>query len=513
MTSRRSVIAQPDRPPPLPGGRVLIVSNRLPVTARVERGVIRTYQSAGGLAAGLRQLALHWPVVWFGWQGLAGELDTETGEIPGPGEGNRTISIPLTQQEVCGFYRRYCNSVLWPILHRRMDEAHHDPEDWQTYCAVNERYAETVLRHLQPGDRVWVHDYHLFLVPRFLRERRPTVPVAFFLHTPFPEPEVFREIPESRELLEGMLGADVLGFHTEAYRENFLRAVRAQGWTVEGSSVRVGRRHACVRVHPMGVDAESFARLAADPEVLAVVDWIRANGGAILLGVDRLDYIKGIPERLLAFERLLQEHPELRGRVSLLQVAVPSREELGAYRRLREYVEGLVLRINYTYARAGWTPVDYLHGSVDLNTLVALYRAADVMVITSLRDGLNLVAKEFIATRTDGDGVLILSEFAGAAAELEAALRVDPNDVDELARAYYRALTMPEAERRRRMRELRRAIEANSVLDWAADFMERLPAAGDLALPEAAVAGVAGFDAAGPEAFGPETRKARQAGT
>ncbi|HET9986236.1 MAG TPA: trehalose-6-phosphate synthase [Longimicrobiales bacterium] len=453
-----------------------MASNRLPVTACVEGDVVQTRPSDGGLATGLRGVAREWPVVWFGWRGLAGEVDDGIAE-PAPGmDGSATVGISLDEEEVARFYRRCCNGVLWPVLHGWTDEPPAGDEDWRTYRAVNERYAEAILGQLRPGDRVWIHDYHLLLLPRLLRERRPDVPIGFFLHTPFPAPEVFQAVPRSAELLEGMLGADVVGFHTSEYAGNFLRAVESIGYVTRGSDVRVGGRRACVKVHPMGIDVDSFARLGTDAEVLAQVAELRARGGALFVGVDRLDYTKGIPQRLLAFERMLEMHPELRGQVSLVQVAVPSREEIGAYRDLREVVETLVRRINRRFGRSDWVPVDYLYGRVDLTALAALYRAADVMVVTSLRDGLNLVAKEFVATRADGDGVLILSEFAGAAAELRPALRVNPNRIAELAEAYRVALAMPEAERRERMRELRRAVEANNVFHWAAALLDDLPA-------------------------------------
>jgi trehalose 6-phosphate synthase/phosphatase len=410
-------------------------------------------------------------------------------------ESGPMVGISLDESEVSHFYRRYCNSVLWPTLHGWTDDPLPEPADWDTYYAVNLRYTEAILRQLQPGDRVWVHDYHLLLVPRMLRERVPNVPVAFFLHTPFPEPAVFAHVPQSEKLLDGMLGANVIGFHTDAYARNFLAAVEAHGFRVRGNNVLDGKRRACVRTRPMGIDVDSFARLGTDPHVLAEVERIRNRETALLLGVDRLDYTKGIPQRLLAFECLLDEHPRLHGRVSFLQIAVPTREEITAYRDLREVVEELVRRINNRYGRPGWTPVDYLYGTVDVNTLASLYRAADVMVVTSRRDGLNLVAKEFIATRTDYDGVLILSKFAGAAQELTAALQVDPNRVGDLARVYYSALTMSDNERRSRMRELRRALENNGILQWAADFLDRLPGfAGVIPIP-----GVAALNAGPPE--------------
>ncbi len=459
--------------------RVLLVSNRLPVIGAAGHGSPRA--SSGGLVTGLREVARRWPVVWFGWDGVARQQGVVASESVQPWEDGHLVALSMTEPEVARFYRRYCNSTLWPVLHGRTDDPPPDEEDWQTYRAMNERYAEAVLRQLRPGDRVWVHDYHLFLVPGLVRDRRPDVPVGFFLHTAFPEPEVFRMIPQSGQLLEGMMGADTLGFHTAAYAESFLRTARAMGYTTRGEVVEADRP-VQVKVHPMGIDFEAFTRLGSDPEVIEEAEDVRAGRGQVLLGVDRLDYTKGIPQRLLAFEALLEQHPRLRGHVTLMQVAVPSREEIPAYRELKDVVEKLVQRINGTFRQPDWMPVEYFYGSVDLTTLVALYRAADVMVVTPVRDGLNLVAKEFIATRADGDGVLVLSRFAGAASELDAALQINPNRVNDLARAFHRALIMPPPQRHRRMHALRRAVASNNVFDWAGNFLDSLPVASDVAV-------------------------------
>lgn len=452
-------------------GRVVLVSNRLPATVTDEEGQSRP--SSGGLAAGLRKVAHRWPTVWVGWDGFARPAGAPATEVVQPFGRGSTVALSMDEDEVAAFYRCYCNGVLWPVLHGRIGEVAADEEDWRSYRAINQRYAEAVLHQLRPGDRVWVHDYHLFLLPALLRAQRPNVPIAFFLHTTFPEPEVFRTIPHAQELLEGVLAADSIGFHTTAYASNFLRTAASLGHRIQGSRV-AGARVTRTQVHPMGIDVDAFATLAQDPDVLDDVAGLRRGRGRLLVGVDRLDYTKGIPQRLLAFESLLERCPQLRGEVSFFQVAVPSRQEITAYQELRSVVEALVARINARFARGGWLPVEYLYGTVDLGSLVALYRAADVMVVTPVRDGLNLVAKEFVATRTDGDGVLVLSRFAGAAQELEAALQVDPNKVSSLTETYREALTMPARQRRRRMRALRRAVARNTVFDWAGTFLRSL---------------------------------------
>lgn len=463
-------IVRPGRRRP-EGGRVVLVSNRLPLTRTSIAGGVRP--SSGGLAAGLRQVAKRWPAVWVGWDGIGRPAGTPAVETVQPWENGTVVALSMDEREVAHFYRLYSNALLWPVLHGRIADLPPDDADWQAYRAMNRRYADAVLRQTRPGDIVWVHDYHLMLLPRLLRQKAPDLPIAFFLHTSFPDAEAFRSIPQGRELLNGLLGADTIGFHTPEYADNFLRTAEAFGLRVRGRRV-VGDRVSRIKVHPMGIDAEAFGRLAEDADVLEDAADIRRSHPRLLLGVDRLDYTKGIPQRLLAFEMLLEKQPGLRGDVSFLQVAVPTREELPAYRDLREVVESLVHRINSRFGKASWTPVEYIPDSVDLGTLAALYRAADVMVVTPVRDGLNLVAKEFVATRTDEDGVLVLSRFAGAAAELEAALHVDPTHLDALAATFHAALKLPLRERRRRMRALRRAIAANTVFDWAGDFLDSL---------------------------------------
>ena len=465
-------IEQRDRP-----GRVLVAANRLPITVRVENGAVCVRPSDGGLASALRQIARRWPVRWFGWNGCT----SEAGALALPHNSKRRnqpdlVNVPLREHEVEHFYRRFSNSVLWPALHGWSDYAAPSRTDWEIYCTVNERFAELIADQIRPGDVVWIHDYHLLLLPAMIRERAPHANISFFLHTPFPEAATVSALPFAKELLAGMVDADVIGFHTDEYANNFLEASRASGRQVVGRMVRAEGRWAAVKTRPMGVNSERFEQLATDARVISQAAKIRSIPAALMLGVDRLDYTKGIPQRLLAFEYLLEKRPHLRGHVSLLQIAVPTRSGVRAYDDLKDVVESIVFRINQRFATPAWLPVDYLYTAVDVQTLAALYLAADVMLVTPHRDGLNLVAKEFIATRVDNEGVLILSKFAGAAVELEAALQVNPNHIPELAKACERALAMPRSERQRRMTELRRAVAGNTVFSWAAEFIEDSPA-------------------------------------
>ena len=462
-----------------PEGRVLIVSNRLPYTACRDGSSFRLERSSGGLSSGLRKLQEQRPSLWIGWAGThepAERLQALRARLSEMG----SLAIPLDQAEVTGFYERYSNSVLWPVLHGLSSGFAATPNDWDVYRRVNQRFADVVAAQVRPGDCVWIHDYHLMLVPQLLRARGCQEPIGFFLHTPFPDPATFCAVPRHADLLAGLLGADLIGFHTTDYARSFLDAVSGT-LRHHVRSGRIDRPDRCVRVcaDPMGIDFHAFNEAAIDPAIVAEAAAIRgAAGGALLLGVDRLDYTKGILQRLLAFEQLLQRHPHYERRVRLIQIAVPTREGVTAYRELRELVETNVRRINTNLGSRDWKPIEYQYGSVSRTTLSALYRAADVMLVTSLRDGLNLVAKEFVASRPDEDAVLVLSRYAGAAAELRAALLVTPQHIDRLAAAIHAALTMAPAERHERMRRLRAAVAGNDIFGWADRMIKRIQTAG-----------------------------------
>jgi trehalose 6-phosphate synthase/phosphatase len=350
--------------------------------------------------------------------------------------------------------------------------------DWEAYVEANDRFADVVAQQYQPGDLIWVHDYQLLLLPGLLRQRLPDARIGFFLHIPFPSEELFRTLPERDRLLRGLLGADLVGFHTPTYLRHFAASLtQILGLTVEIDRVQLTDREVRLGVFPMGIDAQTFIALAEDPAVQAEAQSLRGDGTVkLLVGVDRLDYTKGIPRRLLSYEKMLQTHPDLRGRVRLVQVAVPSRTGVGAYQEFRSLVDGLVGRINGDFATPSWVPVHYIFRGLSDRELVALYRAADVMLVTPLRDGMNLVAKEFVASRTDGDGVLVLSEFAGASWELPEAIQVNPYDVEGTAESCYRALMMGAEERRTRLEPLRARVQTYDVHRWAATFLEQLEA-------------------------------------
>jgi trehalose 6-phosphate synthase/phosphatase len=459
-------------------GRLLIVSNRLPITIRIREGNLGLVPSAGGLATGLRTFHESSQGLWIGWPGELSRLSTQQrAEVGRQLEASRIVPVPLTTDEVKSYYEGFANGVIWPLFHYMLDSIPLDQREWGAYRAANERFADVVARRYQPGDAIWVHDYQLMLVPGMLRERVPDARIGFFLHIPFPSFEVFRTLPWRQEILRGLLGADLIGFHTFSYVRYFTRALRhILSLEPQVDRIVLNGRDVRFRAFPMGIDASRFEQLAGDPRVQQELDAVReaADGRRIVLGIDRLDYTKGIPRRLLAFQRFLERDPSLRDAVRLIQVAVPSRVGVEPYKAFRCRLDELVGRINGVLSTPKSMPIHYLYRSVPAHQLVALYRAADVMLVTALRDGMNLVAKEFVASRTDEDGVLVLSEFAGAAEELTEALMINPYDIDASADAIDRALRMPPAERSARMRALRQRVRARTVHGWAEAFLDEL---------------------------------------
>ncbi|WP_224361099.1 bifunctional alpha,alpha-trehalose-phosphate synthase (UDP-forming)/trehalose-phosphatase [Hyalangium versicolor] len=458
--------------------RLLLVSNRLPVTVKAEKDQVSVVRSPGGLATGLSRPHERSSGVWIGWPGDVSRLSAaQRTRVESQLSELRLVPLHLSPSEVSRYYEGYSNRVLWPLFHYLPDRVPRQDRDWEAYAKVNERFADLVARHYQPGDTIWVHDYQLMLVPGLLRQRLPEARIGYFLHIPFPSSELFRSLPHRAELLRGLLGADLVGFHTPSYVHHFSSTLlRLLGLetdidhvTYEGRSVRLG-------AFPMGIDTASFESLAHDAGVLEEVRITRERsaGQRLLVGIDRLDYTKGIPRRLLAVQRLLEREPTLRGRLRFIQVAVPSRTAVEDYAAYRDKVDELVGRINGLYGSVHNVPVHYLYRSFNERQLVGLYRAADVMLVTPIRDGMNLVAKEFCAARPDEDGVLILSEFAGAATELREAVIVNPYDVEAMADTIHRALEMPVEERRKRMQALRAQVKSRDVHWWVSHFLDTL---------------------------------------
>jgi trehalose 6-phosphate synthase/phosphatase len=457
--------------------RVIVVSNRLPITVSRTAGGFEVGRSSGGLATGLKAVHEQSGGVWVGWPGFAGPPPDEHRAALDERYAQLSVApVTLSGDEVEQYYEGFCNGVVWPLLHGFPAQLPLDPPPPTLYETVNQRFADAVVEQYRPGDVIWVHDYQLMRVPLLLRRALPGARIGFFLHVPFPDSDTFRILPARTALLEGVLAADLVGFHTAAYARHFSSAaLHVLGAEVGPEGVSYDGRHAAVGVFPMGVDARAFETRAASDEVAQQMATFQSDPSVrLLVGIDRLDYTKGIPRRLLAYERLLADHPELRGRVRLVQVAVPSRTQVEAYAESRHTVDALVGRINGRFGTPSWAPVHYVYRNLSEAEVVALYRAADVMVVTPIRDGMNLVAKEFVASRADGHGVLVLSEFAGAASELAEAVQVNPYDIDGLARALHRALEMSEDERATRMATLRHRVFTYDVAWWAEAFLERL---------------------------------------
>ena len=464
---------------------LIVASNRLPfAVSKGENGQWEIDPGSGGLVTALRPVLRNRGGKWIGWAGVTEE------ELADPGSlfvdsrrrfGYELIPVPLSASDREGFYAGFSNEIVWPLFHDLLSLCNFDPAYWARYEAVNQKFAEVAASHSGPDDFLWVHDYHLMRMASALRGIGFEGRAAFFLHIPFPPLDLFVRMPWRFEVLKSLLAYDLVGFQTVRDRRNFVQCVRLLArdvrisgrgavWTirVEGRDVRVGS-------FPISIDAGEFERRAEEPAVVEKAALIRSRepDRRIILGIDRLDYTKGIPQKLEAFRHLLRRAPELRGRVTLFQVVVPSREDLPMYKDYKVKIERLVGEINGEFTRDGWVPVQYLYRSLDGPRLPAYYLAADIALVTPLKDGMNLVAKEYCATRVDEDGVLILSEFAGAAAQLQrGALLVNPFDVEGVAKALETALAMPRAERGARMRRLRRAVHDYDIYRWLDTFLE-----------------------------------------
>ena len=462
-------------------GRLITVSNRLPVEVKTRGGTPRLSRSSGGLATALDSIWRYSHGLWIGWGGAADSA--EANHVLQKAARGRSYSfkpVPLSRDEISKFYSGFANEIIWPLFHDMPSRCNFDPEYWEVYQRVNRRFAQVTAESTCGKDLIWAHDYHLMLMARYLREANSHSTVGFFLHIPFPAPDILEKLPWRKQILRALLQYDLLGFQTDRDRFNFLsclerilpEAISSRDdcdhvVELEGRQTRTG-------TFPISIAYEEFANHAASREVELAANQFRHELGNkfLVLGVDRMDYTKGIPERLKAFRILLRRFPELRHRVTLLQVVVPSREEIPNYKDLRREVELLVSQINGEFTESGWVPIHYMHRNLTRKQLVTYYRAADIALITSLKDGMNLVAKEFCAAQVEETGVVVISEFTGAAAELQhGALVVNPNDLAGVAEAIHRACVMPVEEKRSRMRLLRDVIRSHNVQSWAESFL------------------------------------------
>ncbi|MFJ2552408.1 trehalose-6-phosphate synthase [Microbacterium sp. NPDC087591] len=457
----------------------VVVANRLPVD-RVEGpdGEVGWRTSPGGLVAALEPMMRNVNGAWVGW---AGQPDTEM--EPFENGGINLIPVPLSASEVAEYYEGFANDTIWPLYHDVIAPPQYHREWWDAYETVNRRFAEAAVAAVAQDGTVWVHDYQLQLVPQMVRELRPDVTIGYFHHIPFPAHGLYAQLPWRDQVLRGLLGADVIGFQRAQDATYFLTAVRRRlRYEVKGSHVTVvesdgSTRTAVARAFPISIDTAPYIELAQREDVKARAAEIRAslgNPARILLGVDRLDYTKGIRHRIKAYGELLAEGRLKVEDVTLVQVASPSRERVDAYVHLRDEIELAVSRINGDTDTMGHTAIRYLHQGYPREEMVALYLAADVMLVTALRDGMNLVAKEYVATRADNRGVLVLSEFTGAADELRQAVRVNPHDIEGVKDAIMTAVEMSPSEQSRRMRSLRRRVLDNDVDAWSSSFLKAL---------------------------------------
>jgi trehalose 6-phosphate synthase/phosphatase len=460
--------------------RLLIVSNRLPVTIRhVSDGLFSIERSSGGLATALSHTHAEMDSLWIGWPGghfKVGEPRKRITRVLR--EEHRCVPVFLSAQAIQRYYYGFSNRALWPLFHSFQSYLVYNEEEWEAYVHANQVFCEAVLEEAQEQDLIWVHDYHLFLLPGMLRQALPEARIGFFLHTPFPPSEMFRILPCREAIVRGLLGADLLGFQTFSYMQNFLWGVyRILGIDVETGSLPYGGRQVGFEVHPIGVDPQQFLQaIHGDPATAREIDRLNASIGTrkLLLGMDRMDYSKGIPARLRAYKRFLDHHEEWRQRVSMIQVAVPSREQVAAYQDLKRQVDALVGEINGVYGTTTWTPLQYVHRNLPFHEICALLRRADVALVTPLRDGMNLVAKEYAACQENRPGALILSEFAGASSEMGEAFFVNPYDEEGMGERIAEVLALSEDHLVERMTALHKRICARNVHMWAEKFLTSL---------------------------------------
>lgn len=467
--------------------RLIIVSNRLPVSVTKKDGELVYTPSSGGLATAMSSLDADDDTerLWIGWPGIPdeelapGDKSAITKELREMGY----CPVFLTHEQIALYYEGYSNDTIWPLFHYFQSYARYDKKYWEAYIEVNEIFQQAVVRHATAKTSIWVHDYHLMLLPRLLRQVLPAASIGFFLHIPFPSYEIFRLLPNRKEILQGLLGANLVGFHIYDYARHFQSSIlRILGIESRHGIFTIGKRVVTADAFPIGIDYHKFVAALEDPQVIAQRRTIAKHnmGQKLLLSVDRLDYSKGIMKRLTAYEEFLQFHPEQHKKIQLVVIAVPSRVEVETYKELREDIEQYVSRVNGTYGTVDWVPISYQFKNLPFHEIVALYAEADIALVTPLRDGMNLVAKEYVACRQNGRGVLILSEMAGAIDELPEALRINPNNIDSIVGAIEMALTMPKKDQALSLKSMQSRLSNYTVQRWAEDFMTELEASSEL---------------------------------
>ncbi|GAB4162544.1 MAG: bifunctional alpha,alpha-trehalose-phosphate synthase (UDP-forming)/trehalose-phosphatase [Winogradskyella sp.] len=465
--------------------KTIIVSNRLPLKVSVQESLLEIVPSVGGLATGMKSVHSEGNGIWIGWSGLPeNDLNPDLSKkVQTKIRQEKCVSVPLTSQDIEEYYEGFSNRTLWPLFHYFMEYTEFEQNEWDAYKRVNEKFAKVVLDNLEDGDTVWVHDYQLLLLPQLIKDQKPNTTIGFFLHIPFPSYEIFRTFPWREEILKGMLGSDLLGFHTYDYERHFLSSIkRILRLDVQFNEINYHDRTIKVDSFPMGIDYDKFYNAALEHQKNSIeksdlrkrLEEHISEDKKLILSIDRMDYTKGIPNRIKAFEYFLDKYPEYKERVRLVMLAVPSRSNVPQYQKLKRETDELVGRINGKFATVSWTPIWYFYRSLPFDDLIDLYISSDIALITPIRDGMNLVAKEYVATRTNGDGVLILSEMAGASKEMNEALLINPNSYKDFAATLKRALTMPQDEQKTRIKFLQKRLKRYDVEKWATEFFKAL---------------------------------------
>lgn len=458
--------------------KTIIISNRLPVRIEKTDGQLQFIPSEGGLATGLGSIYQQEGNIWIGWPGFTPETEAEETIIRDELAKLNLIPVFLSEEEIFGYYEGFSNEVLWPVFHYRLSYAVYDTDNWECYKQVNQKFRDVLQQQeVNEQDEIWIHDYQLMLLPQLVREHYETISIGYFQHIPFPPNELFRSIPWRDEIIKGVLGADLIAFHTFNDAQHFLNAcLHILGLSVHTNSVQIQDRSIFVEVYPMGIDFDKFSGLASSAEIQVRAKEIKAyyQNRQIILCIDRLDYSKGIIERLEAYESLLTEYPDMQGQVMMYMLVVPSRDSVPQYKLLRDEIDRMVGHINAVYGDNEWTPIAYFYNSFPIEELSALYLASDICLVTSIRDGMNLVCKEYVASKVSSPGVLVLSELAGASKELLEAILVNPNSKDQIREGLHQALLMPVEEKEQRMKENVAIVKKFNVRHWVDIFFTRM---------------------------------------
>jgi len=457
--------------------KIIIIANRLPVKIERNEDQFLIERSEGGLATGLGSLETEAEKYWIGWPGIYTDEQSEKDEITAKLHELNFHPVFLSAGQIENYYEGYSNSTIWPLCHYFFSYIEYKADYWETYKQVNTLFCNEALPFIESGDIVWVQDYQLMLLPKMIRNEKPNANIGYFHHIPFPSYELFRVLPEREEVLEGLLGADLIGFHTHDYMRHFISAIyRVLDLNCSLDEINLNDRIVHVDAFPMGINYELYHEAPTLPEVKEKAIMLRQKLGdkSIILSVDRLDYSKGILHRLSGFARFLENNPAYHEKVSLAMIVVPSRDNVGMYADLKMKIDQTIGEINGKYARLGWNPIYYFYRSFSFEELIAMYDIADIALVTPLRDGMNLVAKEYLATKRNNTGILILSEMAGAAIELQDAIIINPNDTDEIEKAILQALTMSDTEEKERLQKMQEKISTHTVKKWANDFVQEL---------------------------------------